>query len=219
MPSPLAPESDEEKAGRRLKTDKEKDAAKDTAKEQGKPKRSPCPSRSISTTSASGILALPIPARNYVALLARKAGSAVPRRGPSGRSRSTPSEDGPSQTLHKFDLKTRKTEKMLEGIGVVRPVLQRREDALPAESEQWTIAARRRSPTGARPSPAKAAPLKLDAMEVCVDPRAEWKQMYHEVWRIERDFFYDPGLHGLDLEDDRRRSTSPTSQRSPAART
>ena len=37
-------------------------------------------------------------------------------------------------------------------------------------------------------------------MEVAVDPRAEWKQMYHEVWRIERDFFYDPNLHGLNLK-------------------
>ena len=33
-----------------------------------------------------------------------------------------------------------------------------------------------------------------------MDPRAEWKQMYHEVWRIEREFFYDPNYHGLDLE-------------------
>jgi tricorn protease len=24
--------------------------------------------------------------------------------------------------------------------------------------------------------------------------------MYHEVWRIERDFFYDSGYHGLDLK-------------------
>jgi len=32
-----------------------------------------------------------------------------------------------------------------------------------------------------------------------VDPRAEWRQIHHEVWRIERDFFYDPGYHGLDL--------------------
>ena len=32
-----------------------------------------------------------------------------------------------------------------------------------------------------------------------VDPRAEWKQEYNEVWRIERDFFYDPNLHGLNL--------------------
>jgi tricorn protease len=37
-------------------------------------------------------------------------------------------------------------------------------------------------------------------MEVYVDPRAEWQQMYREVWRIERDFFYDPGFHGLDLK-------------------
>jgi tricorn protease len=36
-------------------------------------------------------------------------------------------------------------------------------------------------------------------MEVLVDPRAEWKQEYNEVWRIERDFFYDPNLHGLNL--------------------
>ena len=30
--------------------------------------------------------------------------------------------------------------------------------------------------------------------------RAEWRQMYREVWRIERDFLYDPGFHGLDLK-------------------
>ena len=27
-----------------------------------------------------------------------------------------------------------------------------------------------------------------------------WKQIYNETWRIERDFFYDPHYHGLDLE-------------------
>jgi tricorn protease len=37
-------------------------------------------------------------------------------------------------------------------------------------------------------------------MEVYSDPAAEWKQMYFEVWRLERDFFYDPGLHGLDYK-------------------
>ena len=37
-------------------------------------------------------------------------------------------------------------------------------------------------------------------MEVRVEPLVEWKQMYREVWRIERDFFYDAGAHGLDLK-------------------
>jgi tricorn protease len=47
--------------------------------------------------------------------------------------------------------------------------------------------------------------LKTDEMEVRVDPRREWEQMYHEVWRIERDFLYDPGYHGLDLKAAERR--------------
>ena len=37
-------------------------------------------------------------------------------------------------------------------------------------------------------------------MEVYVDPKAEWQQMYREAWRIQRDFFYDPNYHGLDLK-------------------
>jgi len=43
--------------------------------------------------------------------------------------------------------------------------------------------------------------LKLTDLEVNVDPIAEWKQMYHEVWRIERSFFYDPNLHGVNAAD------------------
>src|SRR5205085_6247356 len=50
-----------------------------------------------------------------------------------------------------------------------------------------------------------AGTLNTSEMEVYVDPVAEWKQIYREVWRIERDFLYDPGLHGLDLPATQRR--------------
>src|SRR6185295_5813428 len=40
--------------------------------------------------------------------------------------------------------------------------------------------------------------LNLDAIEVRVDPTQEWKQILHEAWRVNRDFFYDPGMHGAD---------------------
>ena len=40
--------------------------------------------------------------------------------------------------------------------------------------------------------------LNLDAIEVRIDPPAEWKQIFHEAWRINRDFFYDPNMHGAD---------------------
>jgi len=39
--------------------------------------------------------------------------------------------------------------------------------------------------------------LDLTAIEVPVDPRAEWRQLFMDTFRIERDFFYDPGMHGV----------------------
>ena len=53
---------------------------------------------------------------------------------------------------------------------------------------------------GATPPKPGFGPLKLDGWEVYVEPRAMWKQIYNETWRIERDFFYDPHYHGLDLD-------------------
>ncbi|MDJ0760603.1 MAG: PDZ domain-containing protein [Woeseiaceae bacterium] len=40
--------------------------------------------------------------------------------------------------------------------------------------------------------------LDLSGMEVMVDPATEWRQMYVDGWRILRDWFYDPGMHGMD---------------------
>lgn len=41
-------------------------------------------------------------------------------------------------------------------------------------------------------------PLNLSAMSGRVDPREEWRQMFNEAWRIQRDYFYDPNMHGVD---------------------
>ncbi|MEM7305906.1 MAG: PDZ domain-containing protein [Planctomycetota bacterium] len=42
------------------------------------------------------------------------------------------------------------------------------------------------------------SPLDVDAIEVRIEPRSEWAQIYDEAWRINRDYFYDPGFHGAD---------------------
>jgi len=47
--------------------------------------------------------------------------------------------------------------------------------------------------------------LPLDRLEVKVDPVAEWKQEVVDAWRIIRDWFYDPNMHGLDWEEIRDR--------------
>lgn len=40
--------------------------------------------------------------------------------------------------------------------------------------------------------------MPTDQLEMTVDPKAEWKQIFKDVWRLERDFFYDPHMHGVD---------------------
>jgi tricorn protease len=40
--------------------------------------------------------------------------------------------------------------------------------------------------------------LPTEDLMAWVDPRAEWRQIYDEVWRMARDFFYDPAMTGLD---------------------
>ncbi len=41
-------------------------------------------------------------------------------------------------------------------------------------------------------------PLRLSEMQMMVDPKREWQQIFNDAWRIERDYFYDPNMHGVD---------------------
>jgi len=41
-------------------------------------------------------------------------------------------------------------------------------------------------------------PIALDAISVKIDPKAEWQNIFNEAWRVNRDYFYDPGMHGVD---------------------
>ncbi len=41
-------------------------------------------------------------------------------------------------------------------------------------------------------------PLRISEMEMVIDPRAEWRQIFNDAWRQARDFFYDPNMHGVD---------------------
>ena len=42
--------------------------------------------------------------------------------------------------------------------------------------------------------------LDLSGLRMKVDPAAEWRQIFREAWRFQRDFFYVENVHGLDLD-------------------
>ncbi len=179
--SPLAPESDEEKAESKKAEDK-----KDDAKKDGPKKDEGIPAVRIDVEGLyQRVLPLPIPPRLYVDLQSRKKGEAFLVEQPLD-----PAEDEPSLVLHKFDLATRKTEKVTDGFNDFK-LADKGEKMLLRKGQAWSIV-KVDKPTGGN--------LNLAAMEVLSDPRGEWRQMFHEVFRLQRDFFYDSATHGLDLK-------------------
>jgi tricorn protease len=183
--SPISPESDEEKP-----------ASKPQPKD---PDTAPKPVRIDLAGMAQRIVALPIPARNYVDLRAGQAGVLYIAEAVDETLRA---RGQGANALSKFDLKTRKVEKLADGVDAfdlsfdgTKLLLALRPAAADGDSgapPQFVIA------SSAAPIKPGEGVLQLERMEVKVDPLAEWRQMYREVWRIERGYFYDPSLHGLD---------------------
>ncbi|MGH9762344.1 MAG: PDZ domain-containing protein, partial [Blastocatellia bacterium] len=100
----------------------------------------------------------------------------------------------PSLTLHKFDLEKRKFDKVMDGVQAFT-VSFNGEKMLYRHGPNYFIAS-----TAMPPKPGEGM-LKTSEMEVYVDPKAEWRQMFNEVWRGERDFFYDPNTHGVNIPE------------------
>ena len=43
-------------------------------------------------------------------------------------------------------------------------------------------------------------PLNFSAISVKINPKEEWNNIFNEAWRVNRDYFYDPGMHGVDWD-------------------
>lgn len=197
-PSPFAPESDEEKAPAAGKEDEKK--AEPPKPDAAKPPAKPVEVRIDLDNILQRVLALPMPPRRYAGLQAGKAGTLFALEAP------LPSPGGPSGfNVHRFDLKERRGDMPLSGVQSFL-LAHNGEKALYRQQNNWIIAPiRPLPPRTAPPTPPAAgappAPLKTADLEVKIKPREEWAQMYRDAWRIQREMFYDPGLHGVNVAD------------------
>lgn len=91
--------------------------------------------------------------------------------------------------LRRLDVKTRKVETYLEGIDAI-DISADGQKMLYASGGGWGIVG------AGGPSNSSQGRIQSGGLEMIVDPLAEWPQIYREVWRIKRDFFYDPEMHG-----------------------
>lgn len=191
LPSPLAPESDEEKAAAPAPKIEDSGAWGGAKLPDKNKEKKPNVVKVDLKDLDQRILALPLPARNYAGLEAGKEGVLFLVEGPAAMivTRSFV----PKFSLQRFDLSKRKAEPFVDGVNGV-DISANGEKLLYRQTDKWHIV-----DTAASPKPGDGL-LKIEDIEVRIDPRTEWKQMYQEVWRIERDFLYDPGFHGLDLD-------------------
>src|SRR6185503_6475861 len=96
--------------------------------------------------------------------------------------------------LHKFVTGKPALEKFVEGAGFYGISSDGGHIALRRQGV-WSIVS-----TDAPPKPEEGR-LKLNPIELTIDPREEWKQMFAEASRRMREDFYDPNLHGQNLAE------------------
>jgi tricorn protease len=200
--SPFAPQSDEEKAAEADKADKDKAADKssdqkaagaDNSKDEKAEDKAPKPVQIDIDGLGNRIAQVPIPAGLYGNLSVRKGKLFYVSTPQEALEAGNPADAGRARgTLHVYDLKDRSDKVLLEGVNGYDLTLDGSK-VLYQSANVWGI-------TDAIPGKAKVGDghLNTAAMETLVDPKAEWAEMLHEAWRIERDFYWDPGMGGLD---------------------
>jgi tricorn protease len=201
LPSPLAKESDEEKGPGKGSAPEDRDAPQ--KKEEDVKPGSPTAPHGGGTPAAAAqkpeagsrpaeadfridfddiqyrILDVPVPAGDIFNLQTGTAGQLYFLRRAEGKT-----------SLQRFDLEKRKVDPLVDATDYVLSADGKK--LLYAQRDSWFIVS-----TQSRIE-AGAGKLAIDSIEVKVDPRAEWKQIFNEAWRINRDYFYDPNMHGVD---------------------
>ena len=179
LPTPLAPESDEEKGSAKPETPAKPDSGK----------AAPTATRIDFEGLSQRIIALPIETARLANLAAGDANVVYYTRTADGKT-----------ALRKYDMTKRKDD-------VVLPEVQSYE--LSADGKKllyraggsWFVA------NVTQPIKPGEGRLATGDVQVRIDPRAEWAQIFDEAWRVNRDFFYAPNMHGVDWAAARRKYT------------
>ncbi len=95
-----------------------------------------------------------------------------------------------TMNLYAFDLKSREKREVISSV-----------ESYKLSGDGNSIAYKRGEKVGiisVKETNSKGHPLDLSELEMLLQPRKEWNQIFNEAWRMERDFYYEEGMHGVD---------------------
>jgi len=210
LANPLAKESDEEKPAEK-KEAQDKSVAK-SGTNPAADKAAPLAAKSVAATESrkaepktsltvidfegleNRIIALPLPPGNYSDLQTGETDHIYYLEFPTmalGAMFAFPGPRSLTGKLHHFDLKSRKDEVIMEGINNYLISADHKKILYVAQNTWGLTNLSGKIQVG-------QGKINVDSIEVKINPAAEWKQIFNEAWRINRDFFYDPNMHGCD---------------------
>ena len=97
-----------------------------------------------------------------------------------------------AQTLYSFSIKDRKEQTVIEDINSYK-----------LSTDGASIVYKKNDNIGiikAEAENSKGKSVNLNELKMWINPMAEWQQIFNEAWRMERDFYYEPNLQGLDWD-------------------
>ena len=191
----LKPRSDEEEPGKdkknsdKKKEDDEKDSDKEDCNdvnEDGQVKEANSVEIDFDGFERR-VVELPIEAGNF-GMLATVEGKVVYQKNPAAGAAKSDEAKG---SLCYYDLKERESKTVISGINDYSLSADGKKVIYKSKSTYGIIDLAEGKKVG-------DDKIATEKMKVWIEPKEEWRQIFVEAWRIQRDYFYDPGMHGVD---------------------
>jgi tricorn protease len=196
--SPVAPRTADE--AEKKDAPRDGDARADTkadtkADSKGAPPASPKapkPVRIDFEGLADRVVALPVAERNYDTLRVASDGALfwIERRPPGASNEPPEAEPGGNGELVRFSFEERKAKPLRSGVQSFELSADGKKLLLRYNRGKLEIADANEK--------LDAKPVDVSGLAALIDPREEWKHIFDETWWMQKEFFYDANLHGLD---------------------
>ena len=110
-------------------------------------------------------------------------------------------EPPPKARIQRIEIPTGKMTTLVEPVNGFAVSADRSTLVYRSGTRLRALAAGQKPPEGEDDRPGRASGwLDLGRIKVSIDPAAEWRQMYREAWRLQRDYFWDADMSGVDWQ-------------------